>query len=321
MNRKMTLSSNTHKQGLLKFPFILNVIISFLFALNAMAQISSNEIVLPRSVPDPIEPVNRVIWGFNRAVLKDVIQPTAMVYRTVVIKPVRTKIANFSRNLLYPASLLNNLLQERWSGAWKETERFFCNTTAGAAGFFDVSTSWHIPRSDANFGQTLGKWGWNPACFLVLPFAGPSNERDTLGMVADSAANPLVYLTPYSFHLNRPLTYFAPYTYYAMFAGYNRVSDSVDESLRFMQCEADPYSVVQYAWTFVSNSRMADLRVQGKTDDSTLETLESVFFTFKDPAFPGRGTTRSAFIPATGKRLKFTFWLQPGKANVVYIVP
>ena len=26
-------------------------------------------------------------------------------------------------------------------------------------------------------------------------------------------------------------------------------------------------------------------------------------------------------IPATGRKLKFTFWLQPGKANVVYIVP
>ena len=26
-------------------------------------------------------------------------------------------------------------------------------------------------------------------------------------------------------------------------------------------------------------------------------------------------------IPATGRRLKFTFWLQPGKAPVVYIVP
>jgi len=26
-------------------------------------------------------------------------------------------------------------------------------------------------------------------------------------------------------------------------------------------------------------------------------------------------------IPATGRRLKFTFWLQPGSANVVYIVP
>jgi len=61
--------------------------------------------------------------------------------------------------------------------------------------------------------------------------------------------------------------------------------------------------------------------VKGKPDKATLETLESVFFTFKDPEFPSHGTTRSVRIPATGKDLKFTFWLQPGSANVVYIVP
>src|ERR1035438_7864686 len=52
-----------------------------------------------------------------------------------------------------------------------------------------------------------------------------------------------------------------------------------------------------------------------------METLESVFFTFKDPEFPSHGTTRSVLIPATGRKLKFTYWLQPGSANVVYIVP
>jgi hypothetical protein len=46
-----------------------------------------------------------------------------------------------------------------------------------------------------------------------------------------------------------------------------------------------------------------------------------VFFTYKDPRFPARGKTRSVLIPATGRKLKFTVWLQPGKAPVVYIVP
>ena len=34
-----------------------------------------------------------------------------------------------------------------------------------------------------------------------------------------------------------------------------------------------------------------------------------------------RGKTRSVLIPATGRRLKFTLWLQPKKAPVVYIIP
>ena len=30
-------------------------------------------VVLPKSVPDPIEPFNRVMWGFNKALMTDVI--------------------------------------------------------------------------------------------------------------------------------------------------------------------------------------------------------------------------------------------------------
>ena len=102
---------------------------------------------------------------------------------------------------------------------------------------------------------------------------------------------------------------------------YNNLSDTVDEYVRFSQAEMDPYSEIQYAWTFARANRVANFQVKGKQDAASLETLESVFFTFKDPEFPNRGKTRSALIPATGRKLKFTFWLQPGKANVVYIVP
>jgi len=49
--------------------------------------------------------------------------------------------------------------------------------------------------------------------------------------------------------------------------------------------------------------------------------LQSVFFTYQDAEFPNHATTSSVLIPSTGRKLTFTFWLQPGKANVVYIVP
>ena len=116
-------------------------------------------------------------------------------------------------------------------------------------------------------------------------------------------------------------TYLGPYSYFSIFAGYNKVSDTVDEYVRFSQAEADPYSEIQYAWTFARADRVADFQVKGTQDPASLETLESVFFTYKDPEFPSHGQTRSVLIPATGKKLKFTYWLQPGSANVVYIVP
>jgi ABC-type transporter lipoprotein component MlaA len=278
-------------------------------------------VVLPKSVPDPLEPFNRVMWGFNKAVMTGVIKPTSRVYRFTVAKPVRSSIGNFGHNLTYPGRLINNLLQEKWTGARDETYRFACNTTVGLAGFFDPATKWKIPKADADFGQTFGQWGWKPQFFVMLPVYGPSNDRDTVGLAADTAANPLIYIAPYKFVANDPLTYLGPYTYLAYAVMYNNLADSVGEYVRFSQAEADPYSEIQYAWTFERANRVANFQVKGKQDAASLETLESVFFTFKDPEFPSHGKTRSALIPATGKKLKFTFWLQPGSANVVYIVP
>jgi ABC-type transporter lipoprotein component MlaA len=282
---------------------------------------AAETVVLPKSVPDPIEPLNRVMWAFNKELMTGVIKPTSRVYRFVVVKPVRTGIGHFGKNLTYPGRLINNLLQGKWSGARDESYRFVCNTTVGVAGFFDVASKWKIPKSDADFGQTFGQWGWKPQCFLMLPIYGPSNERDTLGLAADTAANPLIYIAPYKFVANNPLTYLGPYTYLSYVVMYNDLADSVGEYVRFSQAEMDPYSEIQYAWTFARENRVADFQVKGKQDEASLETIESVFFTFKDPEFPGHGKTRSVRIPATGRKLKFTFWLQPGKANVVYIVP
>ena len=282
---------------------------------------AAEKVILPRSVPDPLEPLNRAMWAFNQRFTTGVIKPTSRVYRFVAVKPVRTGIGNFGRNLKYPGRLINNLLQGKWSGARDESYRFVCNTTVGVLGIFDVATQKKIPRSEADFGQTFGQWGWRPRTFLMLPILGPSNERDALGWAADTAANPLIYISPYKFVAEDPLTWLGPYTYFNYGVMYNDLSDGADKFARFSQAQMDPYSEIQYAWTFVRANRDADFRVKGKPDAATLETLESVFFTFKDPKFPNRGKTRSVLMPTTGRKLKCTIWLQPSPAPVVYIVP
>jgi ABC-type transporter lipoprotein component MlaA len=264
---------------------------------------AADRVVLPKSVPDPIEPFNRVMWGFNKALMTGVIKPTSRVYRFVIVKPVRTSIGNFGKNLTYPGRLINNLLQGKWRGARDETCRFACNTTVGIVGLFDPATKWNIPKSEADFGQTFGKWGWQPQFFIMLPLYGPSNDRDTVGLAADTAANPLIYIAPYKFVADDPLTYLGPYTYFTYVVMYNNLADSVDEYVRFSQTEADPYSEIEYAWTFVRANRVADFQVKGKTDPASLETLQSVFFTFKNPEFPDRGTTRSGLFTGTRRDL------------------
>jgi ABC-type transporter lipoprotein component MlaA len=287
----------------------------------AVSKDGAEKVVLPESVPDPLEPLNRVVWGFNKGVLTTVVKPTAKVYRFVVVKPVRTGIGNFGRNIAYPGRLINNLLQGKWGGAWNETQRFYFNTLGGLGGFIDVASKAELPKSDADFGQTFGRWGWDPRCYLMLPIFGPSNERDVVGFGADTAANPLTYVAPYDFDPSNPLTYFSPYGYYSGAVTYNNLSDTVDDAVRFSETEMDPYSVIQYAWTFVRKGQVADFRVEGEKDDASLETLQSVFFTVRDERFPERGKTWGVRIPATGKTLSFTYWLQRKPAPMVYIVP
>ncbi len=43
--------------------------------------------------------------------MSGVVKPTAKVYRLIVVKPVRTGIGNFGKNITYPGRLINNLLQ------------------------------------------------------------------------------------------------------------------------------------------------------------------------------------------------------------------
>ena len=281
----------------------------------------TDAVVLPPPVPDPFEAMNRVFWGFNRALMTAVIKPSAQVYRFVVRKPVRTGISNFARNVVYPGRLVNNLLEGKWAGARDESDRFVVNTLVGGAGFFDVATKWNIPKSDADFGQTFGIWGWKPQAYLMLPILGPSNERDTVGLAADSAANPFTYITPYAFRWDNPATYLSPYTYYSVSVTYNNLSDSVDKYVRLAQSQKDVYPEVEYAWSFARSTKKPDWELKGPPDEASLQTLQSTGCACQDPEFPDRGKTRLARIPTTGRNLKFTVWMQPRKAPLLFINP
>jgi phospholipid-binding lipoprotein MlaA len=273
----------------------------------SVAAATERAVVLPEPIGDPLEPINRGLWIVNRKLMSGVIQPTSKAYRVMVPKPLRTGIRNAGRNIGYPRRVLNNLFQENWAGARDETYRFLCNSIFGIGGLFDVGTRWKIPESEADFGQSLGLWGWRPHFYLMLPIAGPSNERDALGGIVDSLVN--------------PLTYFPPYSYITYGITYNNLSETVDEYVRASKMDFDPYYVLRYAWTLRRENRGVELSFEGEQDAPSLETLQSVFFTFQDRRFPEYGLTRRVAIPATGKKLPLTYWLQPKSAPLVYIVP
>lgn len=263
--------------------------------------------ILPDFLEDPIEPLNRGVWGFNRGLLQGVIEPTGRIYQAVVPKPARTSIANFSRNVLYPGRVINEALQGRWQDAGDDSLRFLTNTTVGVAGFFDVATRWDIPKPRADFGQTFQHWGWRPDNYVMLPFFGPSDECNALGTVLDEATEPWNYVGAY-----RRISYGTTY---------NRITETSGETVRFIRSEADPYSVSKLAWSYMSRNDDPDWTVRGKRDIPTLQTLGVAAIRLKDPEFLKLGREMSVAIPATGKRLAFNCWLQKKTAPLVYISP
>jgi phospholipid-binding lipoprotein MlaA len=140
---------------------------------------------------DPLEGVNRAIFGFNEGTDILLFRPAAEIYRTVVPNPIRNGIRNFLRNLRSPLDIANNLLQGDFPGAEVATKRFLINTTAGVGGVMDVAADNGLPYRSEDFGQTLAVWGIPEGPYLVLPLLGPSNFRDAAGVTADAYGDPL----------------------------------------------------------------------------------------------------------------------------------
>jgi phospholipid-binding lipoprotein MlaA len=138
---------------------------------------------------DPFEPFNRTVFSFNETVDEAVLQPVARGYRTALPELVRTGVSNFFSNLEDIWIAANNFLQGKPVQGVEDTARFVFNTTIGLLGVLDVSTDFNLPKHNEDFGQTLGRWGAGTGPYLMLPFFGPSNIRDTVGFVVDFKAD------------------------------------------------------------------------------------------------------------------------------------
>lgn len=145
-----------------------------------------------KEVFDPLSGYNRVMTTFNDKVFIYVLNPTAKGYAYILPQTVRSGVSNFFNNLLFPLRFTNNLLQLKFQNSLEELGRFLLNTTFGLAGFMDpAKTEYGWQAHDEDFGQTLGFYGVGEGFHIVLPFLGPSNLRDLVGLAADSYVSPL----------------------------------------------------------------------------------------------------------------------------------
>jgi phospholipid-binding lipoprotein MlaA len=160
-----------------------------LFALLGLSLAISGCATLPNGKPDPrdrFERANRSVYKFNTALDHAVLRPTARAYIKLP-QVLRTGINNFFTNFAYPTTVVNDLFQGKLKDSLTDSARIVVNTTLGIGGLFDPASGMGLERHTQDFGLTLGHWGVPTGPFIELPFLGPSDVRDALGLVPDYA--------------------------------------------------------------------------------------------------------------------------------------
>lgn len=141
---------------------------------------------------DPLSRYNREVTNFNDKLYFWLLKPVSEGYSYVVPEPARLSVARFFKNILFPVRFVNNILQFKFKGAGIELSRFCINSTVGILGLADPAKEWlALEAHPEDFGQTLGYYGVGGGFHIVLPFLGPSNLRDLVGMVPDFYADPV----------------------------------------------------------------------------------------------------------------------------------
>ena len=163
--------------------FLKIFLITILLSVNAFAGSDGNLELSKKSqhTKDCFEPLNRATFGLNMRLDKAVFKPVAKSFRKLP-PPIKNGTGNAVNNLTNLITIPNNILQGEFKKAGINTGRLIVNSTIGILGLVDAADKMGFPKYEKeDYGQTFGKWGMGPGCYLVLPILGPSTIRDTAG--------------------------------------------------------------------------------------------------------------------------------------------
>lgn len=152
---------------------------------------SCSSIEIKKDPVDPLENINRAVYGFNEIVDETIIEPVARGYEHITPKYLQNRVSDFFKNIADVTTFYNQLLQGKIIEGSGTFARVVLNSTVGVLGLFDVASDINIPRNNEDFGQTLAVWGVGDGPYLVLPFLGPSNLRDGVGLAVDKTYSEL----------------------------------------------------------------------------------------------------------------------------------
>lgn len=194
-----------------------------------------------------LETYNRAMFDFNQKADDYVFKPVAKGYRAVTTQFLRERVSNFFNNLKEPVSTVNHTLQGNFADSGKSLGRFIINSTLGLLGTFDVASGWDIPANKTGFDRTLAAWCVPDGPFIVLPLLGPSTPRATVGLTADTVADP-IYWANYYTNFGQD---WERYSFYYGLTALGFVSFR-EQNLEFLDNltanTVDPYSMVKSAY-------------------------------------------------------------------------
>lgn len=213
-------------------------------------------------IPDPWEGTNRGFYKFSMAIDRAVIAPGIHAYLVVVPSPLRTGVKNVIYNMHEPRVFANDVLQGRPTRAGTSAMRFVVNSTIGLGGLIDVAGKTGLPGHDADFGQTLGRWGAGTGPYIFVPFYGPSDVRDGIGKIADTVGDPMGWALG-------GLTTTGGQVYSGVNVFQARVD--IDPQLRGLGDFTDPYATLRSGYSQYRADRVRD--ASGVTQAKAIEAL------------------------------------------------
>lgn len=273
-----------------------------------------------RLIADPIEPFNRFSLRVTKAAVDWVVVPVAKAYRFAVPTPARSALERFSYNLTYPGRFVSLVLEGEIEKSAEETAHFLTNSTLGLAGLFDPATGFGLRSYPEDPGQAFATWGIGQGFYIFLPFYGPSSARDAVGEAVDLALNPLVWIPAPGV---REVPFLNVVSGGSLVLGVNSFSFRIDGYESLKAAFPDLYEPTRALWSLQRRIQVENYRIP-EADFRTADpepSLGVLLFELDDPDFANRARERSVRVPATGRHLPYSAWLQPHPAPVLFLLP
>ena len=218
---------------------------------------------------DPIEPINRVFWDITwNYTDKYITKPASEAYVEYMPDFLRAGLYNMALNLNEPSSIINNLLQAKFSNAAVNSGRFILNSTIGLFGFFDPASDFGWETEQEEFGEVLGSYGVGDGPYLVIPALGPSSVREEVGDYVDKLYWPLAVID------------FWPNIFRLTVVGLEKRSElSAQEPL--IEEAIDSYEFLKNAYFQNANFKLYDGNPPLNLDESEEEELDSYMDEFE----------------------------------------